>query len=384
MTESFGPWSTAINTGAPQQLDTFWKRRLAMLPTLNRSESRAKRRTLLFLGIVAAGTLALPTVKWATQVQSAGQSVVLADDKAPPKDATKGPAGADHHEKPGAGKMGPDAAPEIEYLPRPSKFEEQVLVALDKQTNVEFLDTPLEDCIAFLQETADVPFWLDKQTLTDEGVALDQPVTLKLKGARLESVLNLLLKPVQLAYLPEDDVLVITTSTKAGENLITRTYPVRDLYQGRIEVEATEPTPKAGEPAQKTEKAEISPVRGGGFFQLGSTKLDAPGNDDRLAQGFGRPAGVGDGKAGAAPAANPASPPRRHADLVDAITNTIDPDSWEELGGPGTYTYVKETGCLVIRQTWAVHRKILQLLRDLRQAKHLSPGGRHQPVESKR
>jgi hypothetical protein len=378
---SFGPWSTAINTGAPQQLDTFWKRRLAMLPSLSRTESRATRRTLVFLGIMAVAALAIPTMKWTTHMQSAGPAGAFADDTQP-ADAGKGTSGADRREKPGSAGKGRKASMEVEYLPRPSKFEEQVLESLEKPTTVEFVGMALEDCIQFLREVADIPMWMDKQTLTDEGVALDQPITLKLKGARLESVLNLLLKPVQLAYLPEDDVVVITTTSKAAENLITRTYPVRDLYQGRVEVDAVEPAPKAGEPAQQTEKAAASNIKGGGFFQLGTTKFDAPENDNQLAQGFGGGGGGmggGAGKAGAAAGAKPAPPAKRHTDLVDAITNTIEPDSWEDQGGPGTYTYVQETGCLVVLQTWAVHRKILQLLRDLREAKHLAPGGKALP-----
>jgi hypothetical protein len=383
MNKSFGPWSTAINTGAPQQLDTFWKRRLAMLPSLNQSKSRATRRTLLFLGVVAACALALPTLKWTAQMQLGGLARVLADDKPQPAEAGKGLAGADRRDRPGTGTKRAGAAPEIEYLPRPSKFEEQLLAALDKPVNVEFLDLALEDAIAFLQEAATLNIWLDKQTLTDEGVALDQPITLKLQGARLESVLNLILKPVQLTYLAEDDVLMITTATKAGEKLITRTYPVRDLYQGRIEVNDEPPAQKEGAgqkdapgqkagPAQKTEKAAASNVRGGGgFFDV----------DIEVAQGFGGGGGARGGQAGggngpAAGAAKPQAAPKRYADLVDAIVNTIEPDSWEELSGPGTYTYVKETGCLVIRQTWAIHRQILQLLRDLREGKKLSAAER--------
>ena len=30
-----------------------------------------------------------------------------------------------------------------------------------------------------------------------------------------------------------------------------------------------------------------------------------------------------------------------------AITTTIDPDSWDERAGPGSYAYVKETRCMV-------------------------------------
>jgi hypothetical protein len=312
-------------------------------------------------GVIVIAALAFPALKWAAHAPSAGPSVAFADEKVQPADAGKGTAGAVRHDKQGTTTKGREAAVEVEYLPRPSRVEEQILAALEKPIDVEFLDLPLEDCLNFLHETANVPIWLDKQTLTDEGVALDQPITLKLKGARLESVLHLLLKPVQLAFHTEDDVMVITTATKAGEILITRTYPVHDLFQGRVEAEP-------GEPAQKTEKAAASNIRGGGFFDI------------EVAQGFGGGgANAGAGKDGGAADAKPAAlppPPKRYDDLVDAITNTIDPDSWEDLSGPGTYTYVKETGCLVIRQTWNVHRKILQLLRDLREAKPLAPGGK--------
>ena len=70
---------------------------------------------------------------------------------------------------------------------------------------------------------------MDKQTLTDEGVALDQPVTLKLAGVSFRSVLKLFLEPVQLTYVIENEVMKITTATKAGEKLSTRVYPVGDL-----------------------------------------------------------------------------------------------------------------------------------------------------------
>ncbi len=66
-------------------------------------------------------------------------------------------------------------------------------------------------------------------------------------------------------------------------------------------------------------------------------------------------------------------PKRRVPELERAITETIEPDSWADMSGPGTYTYVSESGGLVIRQTWQVHRKILQLLRDLREAKRSGP-----------
>src|SRR5262245_41773726 len=107
--------------------------------------------------------------------------------------------------------------------------EAVIIRTLGKPTTVEFVDLPLEDCITFLKEYHNINIWLDKATLTDEGVALDQPVTLKLAGVTLRSVLKLLLEPVQLTYVIEDEVMKITTSARAGEKLTTRVYPVGDL-----------------------------------------------------------------------------------------------------------------------------------------------------------
>ncbi|HEV3338902.1 MAG TPA: vWA domain-containing protein, partial [Pirellulales bacterium] len=124
-------------------------------------------------------------------------------------------------------------------LMRWNPTEEKIRRSLDKPTNVEFSDLALEDAIAYLGEFHGINIWLDKQTLTDEGVALDQPVTLKLAQVSLRSVLKLLLEPVQLTYVIENEVMKITTSTKAGEKLSTRVYPVGDLVIPII-------TPRAG------------------------------------------------------------------------------------------------------------------------------------------
>jgi hypothetical protein len=114
-------------------------------------------------------------------------------------------------------------------LVRYNPTEEKIRRSLSKPTTVEFLDLPLEDCITFLKEYHNINIWLDKATLADEGVALDQPVTLNLAGVTLRSVLKLLLEPMQLTYVIEDEVMKITTSAKAGEKLTTRVYPVGDL-----------------------------------------------------------------------------------------------------------------------------------------------------------
>lgn len=100
---------------------------------------------------------------------------------------------------------------------------------LDKPTTVEFTDKPLEDCLAFLRELHHIPIWLDRGPLAEEGVALDQPITLKLADVRLESALNLLLEPLQLDWIIQDEVMKITTRTWAREHPEVRSYDVQNL-----------------------------------------------------------------------------------------------------------------------------------------------------------
>ena len=317
MNESFGAWSTAIATPGDLQLSTFWRRRLAMLPSLSQSGSRASRRALLLLGMAAAAMLGLPMPQWAPAPKPA-----VADDKAAAQTEKndKGLSAGQSDKKSVEPATLPANAPAVEYLPRPTKDEQKILDALRKPTTVEFLDLPLEDAITFLKEYHNLNVWLDKATLTDEGVALDQPITLKLKDVSLRSVLNLILQPVELAYVVEDDVMKITTKSVSREKLITRTYPVGDLYQGRV---------KADEKgaADKTDTSEKAAALGPG-------------------------------------------------DLEKAIMKTVEPDSWDGKKNPASITYVQESRSLVISQNWGAHMKIVELLRNLREAKGKTRGER--------
>ncbi|MGE5191700.1 MAG: hypothetical protein ACM3U2_04305 [Deltaproteobacteria bacterium] len=273
-----------------------------MLPVLSQTASRSSRRVLVLLG-AAAAMLALPTLQWAPDVR-----VAAADDRG---------SAAQSDKKAAEPATTPATASTVEYLPRPSKDEQKILDALAKPTTIEFLALPLEDCLTFLKHYHNLNVWIDKATLAKEEINLDQRVTLDLTGVSLRSVLNLMLEPLELAYLVEDDVLKITT--KGGANkLITRTYPINDLYLGRVKVDDKAVPDKA--------------------------------------------------------ATNDKPAVRRAGDLEWAIMNAVEPDSWETLSGPGTCTYVEKSGSLVIRQTWGTHMKVLELLRDLREAKTKAGG----------
>ena len=55
--------------------------------------------------------------------------------------------------------------------------------------------------------------------------------------------------------------------------------------------------------------------------------------------------------------------------LIEAITNSVDPKSWDEYDGAGSISEVTGSKSLVISQTRDVHDKVLTLLRSLRAAR---------------
>ena len=112
--------------------------------------------------------------------------------------------------------------------------EERIRRALSSPTEVDFVDTPLRDALNYLRDKHAIEIWANEQSLTDNGVALDSPVTLSIRGTRLASMLNLLLTPLRLDYVIEDEVLKITTHDQEQQIWHVEVYQVRDLIAGGI------------------------------------------------------------------------------------------------------------------------------------------------------
>lgn len=142
------------------------------------------------------------------------------------------PKASEHREQSESRHAAPASA---EFLPRPLPNEQRVLNALSESTEVAFVDTPLNDALNYLQSLHHIEIWIDKKALSDEGINTDQQVSLEISGVTLRSALKLLLDPLTLTFLIEDEVLKITTQAKANEAVITRSYPVWDLFTTREE-----------------------------------------------------------------------------------------------------------------------------------------------------
>jgi hypothetical protein len=110
--------------------------------------------------------------------------------------------------------------------------EEKTRRALRSPVEFDFLDTPLCDGVRYLSDYHDIPIWLDEQGLTDDNIAPDTPVTLRLEGRSLESALELLLTPLQIDYGIDGGSLQITAMAVMNKTFSAEFYSVRELVEG--------------------------------------------------------------------------------------------------------------------------------------------------------
>jgi len=115
-----------------------------------------------------------------------------------------------------------------------SASEKRIRQELDQETDVLILEgSTLSDAIDFISLKHGIPILPDWDgALADEQIDPDMPVVLEVSGIPLRSALRLLLNPLQLTYIIQDDVMKITTQIAAEEEedfLETRIYPVGEL-----------------------------------------------------------------------------------------------------------------------------------------------------------
>ena len=100
---------------------------------------------------------------------------------------------------------------------------------LQEPIDLKFVEAPLLDVIDFLKKKSKVEIVLDTQCLADVGISGDTPVTVDLHTLPLRSALNLMLRPLKLAWTIHNDVLFITTPEEAEALLTTKVLDVSDL-----------------------------------------------------------------------------------------------------------------------------------------------------------
>ena len=105
--------------------------------------------------------------------------------------------------------------------------ERKIYRALNERGEVNFNAQPLSGVMKYFSAQYDIPIVLDDKALEEQNITPDEQVTLNLPPVSFRSALKLILEPLQLTYVIEDEVMRIT-SKKASANVV-RVYPVGDL-----------------------------------------------------------------------------------------------------------------------------------------------------------
>ena len=180
-------------------------------------------------------------------------------------------------------------------------WERRVKESMNKKITFDFVETPLQDVIAFISQLADVTIVLDTEAVKDEP----HSVTLRVNDMRLQSALNWVLKLVGLKYTLKDEAIFISKSERIHDRPVLRMYDVTDLtidiknFQGRQQALASD----------------------SGYASTGSS---FGGNEGSMAQDF---FGTDD--------EDKEEDQLTGETLVDFIKKTIAPGTWSDDGGGG-------------------------------------------------
>ena len=101
---------------------------------------------------------------------------------------------------------------------------QRILSSLTEETTQSFVQTPLEEALQQISDAHNIPLMLDRRALEQVGLTTDTPVSIDLRNVSLRSFLRLMLRDLELTYVPTDQVLMITTVEAAEKNLLLEMY----------------------------------------------------------------------------------------------------------------------------------------------------------------
>lgn len=255
------------------------------------------------------------------------------------------------------------------------RTDEEIRVrrSLSEPVSLHFEDAPLAEVMKHIASTKGINVVVDELGLEDSGITAYTPITINIDGIQLKSALNLILKPLNLDYAIEDEVLKVTSALRQQGEMKVNVYQVSDLVTPlliRNPQSQLQPGTGFGVPQSSfgfpSAGGQMNVGGAGGLQNGGFAQIPASGNlQPNMPAMHGFP--------GAAPLMNGGPAPTKYEfdALTELITTTVEPNSWIEFGGTGSIEQSEATLSLVIRQTQRVHDEIRNLLEQLRRLQDL-------------
>ncbi len=103
------------------------------------------------------------------------------------------------------------------------KMTEDVTINFDKQ--------PISEAVSFLENYTGLNIEIDPKALAEEGFTPDTPVSLSVNKIKLRKALELLLRPLNLTYVIDDEVILVTSPQSGAAKTYSKVYYVGDLVK---------------------------------------------------------------------------------------------------------------------------------------------------------
>ncbi len=234
-----------------------------------------------------------------------------------------------------------EAAEKTAVVEKKGANQTDIQEVMNRRFDLDMVEMPLKDVIQYLQRETGIQFVLSLKKLEEASISSDTPITKNLKKVRLRTLLELMLKDLELTYIEKDGLLVITTPEDAESKLDVRVYDCRDLLAmpaPQVPPAADrQPSRPAPMPASNAETP-AARVEGCGSIAGGMSRRRVPETELE----------------------------RRTEELAVLVTSSVRQDSWDDYGGPGNIRGFN--GLFVISQTRDVHEQVERVLDMLRQA----------------
>ncbi|MCH7592177.1 MAG: hypothetical protein IH989_05305 [Planctomycetes bacterium] len=208
---------------------------------------------------------------------------------------------------------------------------------------VAFEEAPFEQVMEWVGEFTQANVVVRWEKLEDIGVDRDKPITLKVRNLRLSQVLWMIMNEaggsdVKLAYRAAGNMLVMSTEEDLSGEMIVRVYDVSDLLANVPRFTNASRLDPAQSLNQLSQSSGGLGGRGGGGGGGGGgqSQLFETGQNDENDED-------GDGSGSM-------------AEIVQLITDTVEPDSWVQGGGLGTIQPFRKH--IVVRNTLLVHQRL--------------------------
>jgi len=190
---------------------------------------------------------------------------------------------------------------------------------LENRTDLRFDEVALADVVEHIRTVCEIPCRIKPSALDAVGLGPDVAVTYRGRNVRIRDALTVMLGDLELTWMIDHHHLIVTTPEDAEQSLLTKAYDVRSFVE-----------------------AEWRPVVRQGSFGRSET-VYVRSCDSRW--------------------------------LIRLITTTVNPTSWDWVGGPGSIDTVctPRIRALVISQTADVHQQIEILFRNLAKLRSAQP-----------